>query len=98
MEEFIKQMAAKVGIDQPTAEKVVHSLQQNPAEVSQAVAGKADALGPLVEKLGLSKDVVSKVIEFLKQHAAELPKLLAGAPGLIEKAKGALGGLVGGKG
>ena len=53
----------------------------------------------LVEKVGIDRATAEKVVAFLKEHAAEVPKWLQSdaATDLLSKAKGGLGGFLGGK-
>lgn len=56
-------------------------------------------LNQMVEKVGIDRAMAEKVLAFLKDNAGEVTKWLQseGAQGIIEKAKGALGGMLGGK-
>lgn len=56
-------------------------------------------LNQMVEKVGIDKATAEKVLNFLKDNAGEVTKWLQsdGAKGIIDKAKGTLGGMLGGK-
>jgi hypothetical protein len=97
MEEFVKQLAEKVGIDRGTAEKVAGFLQQNAANLPTMLSGDAQALAAPLSKLGIDSAHVQRIITFLREHAADLPKWLGEqGGGILQKAKDALGGILGG--
>src|SRR5262249_25334226 len=96
VEELIKQMSEKTGIDRGLAEKISGLLQQNAANVSQMLAGDSQGLVQLLQKAGISEGIAQKVLAFLKQHAANLPTWLGSdGGGILKKAKEALGGMLG---
>lgn len=99
MQDFVNQLVDKTGIDKATAEKVNVTLQENAAKLPALLNDNAQGLIAILTKLGVSQAIADKIIAFLKEHAADLPKLLAGegAAGILEKAKSALGGILGSK-
>jgi hypothetical protein len=53
----------------------------------------------LVERVGIDRETAERVVNFLKEHSAEVPGWLQGgaAQDVLDKVKGGLGGLFGGK-
>jgi hypothetical protein len=98
MEELIKQLKEKVGIDQGLAEKISGLLQQNAGKVQELLAGQSRGLSQMLQQEGIAKGVVQKVVAFLKENAGNVQTWLAGGGGgVLSKVKDALGGLMGGK-
>jgi hypothetical protein len=98
VEELIKQMSEKTGIDRGIAEKVSAMLQQRAADLPKLLGGDSQGLVQLLQKLGIDQGIVQKVLAFLKEHAAQLPTWLGSdGGGILKKAKDALGGILGGK-
>ena len=58
-----------------------------------------ELINKMVEKVGIDRATAEKVAAFLKEHAADVPRWLQGdaAQGMLDKAKGGLGGMLGGK-
>jgi hypothetical protein len=98
MDELIKQLKEKVGVDQGLAEKISGLLQQNAGKVQELVAGDSKGLSQVLQQGGIARGVVQKVIAFLKENAGNLQTWLAGGGGgVLGKVKDALGGMLGGK-
>jgi hypothetical protein len=98
VEELIKQLSQKVGLDRGIAEKIAALLQQNAADVPHLLGGDSQGLVQLLQKAGIDAGLAQKVLAFLKQNAANLPTWLGSdGGGILKKAKDALGGILGGK-
>jgi hypothetical protein len=96
MQELIKELNEKAGIDQGTAEKVADALKQSSADVPNLLSGDSQGMAQLLSKLGIDEATAQKVLAFLKENAGRLPDLLGGG-GILKKAKDALGGILGKK-
>ena len=98
MEELIKLLRDKAGIDRASAEKVSATIEKNAAEVPNLLGGNAQGLVQMLQKAGIDEGIIQKVVAFLKQHADKLPALMAGeGGGLLNKAKDLVGGMLGRK-
>jgi hypothetical protein len=97
MEEFVRQMAEKAGIDRATADKVVGLLGQHAGQVPNMLSGDGSALTSLLSRLGLDNAVIGRIVAFLKANASKLPELLGQEGGILAKAKDVLSGMLGGK-
>lgn len=98
MEELIKQLREKAGIDRANAEKVSTALEEHPAEMPNVLGGNTQGLVQLLQKAGIDDGVIQKVVAFLKQHAGDLQKMLSGeGGGILNKAKDLVGGMLGRK-
>ena len=97
MEELIKQLREKAGIDQANAEKVSATLEQKAGELPNLISGNTQGLVQMLQKAGVDEGVIQKVVAFVKQNADKIPAMLAGEGGLINKAKELVGGMLGRK-
>jgi hypothetical protein len=98
VEDLIKQLSEKVGLDRGTAEKISAVLQQHAANVPQLLSGDSEGLVQLLQRVGIDEGIARRVLAFLKQNAANLPAWLGSdGGGILKKAKDVLGGIMGGK-
>jgi hypothetical protein len=97
VEELIKQLREKAGIDQANAEKVSATLEQKAAELPNLIGGNTEKLAQMLQKSGIDESIVQKVVAFVKQNADKIPAMLAGEGGLLNKAKEVVGGMLGRK-
>jgi hypothetical protein len=98
MEELIKQLCDKVGIDRGLAEKITGLLQKNPGEVAKLLEDDEQGVAQHLQSAGISETIAQKVAAFLKENAAKLPQWLGtDAKGIIDKAKELVGSMLGGR-
>ena len=97
MEELIKQLREKAGIDRANAEKVSATLEQKAAELPNLISGNTQGLVQMLQKAGIDDGIIQKVVAFVKQYADKIPAMLAGEGGLLNKAKEMVGGMMGRK-
>jgi hypothetical protein len=98
MEELVKQLVEKVGIDKGTAEKVSGLLRERAATLPALLTGDASSLTPLLSKLGIDGATAARIVRFLQEHAAQLHEWVGSqGGGVLQKAKDVLGGMLGGK-
>lgn len=98
VEELIKQLREKAGIDRANAEKVTATLEEKAAELPNLISGNTQGLVQILQKAGIDEGIIQKVVAFIKQHAADLPAMLsAEGGGVLNKAKELVGGILGRK-
>jgi hypothetical protein len=97
VEELIKQLREKAGIDQANAEKVSATLEEKAAQLPNLISGNTQGLVQMLQKAGIDEGVIQKVVAFVKQNADKIPAMLAGEGGLLSKAKEMVGGMLGRK-
>jgi hypothetical protein len=96
VEELIKQLREKAGIDQANAEKVSATLEKKAAELPNLIGGNTQGLVQMLQKAGIDEGIIQKVVTFVKQNADKIPAMLAGG-GILNKAKDLVGGMLGRK-
>jgi hypothetical protein len=98
MEELIKGLTEKLGLNQGVAEKIGGFLQENAASVPQLLSGDSSGIQQMMEKVGIDKGQADKVVGFLKENSAHLPAWLGDqGGGILQKVKDLLGGVLGSK-
>ena len=99
MEGLYKLLSEKTGIAKDKAEQVGNYLKEHAAELPKWISGESSQfVSHVTQQTGIAKDQAEKLFQTLKTHSVEVTKWLGGqAKGVAEKAKGAVGGLFGGK-
>jgi hypothetical protein len=98
VEELVKKLSEKTGIDRGTAEKICGALQSKMANVQNLLGGDSKGMMQMLQEHGIDEAKAQKVLAFLKENAAKIPAWLEGeGGGVLKKAKEVLSGMMGRK-
>jgi hypothetical protein len=73
-------------------------FEQQANNLPAMLSDNKQALVPMLTKLGIDQATVNRIVTFLQEHATDVQNWLSGqGAGVLQKAKEAIGGILGGK-